>query len=93
MLARVVDEELLEVIAGGGEDNLVTLEAAPVAGEGHVGEGLGVEEPLKHGEHVGLVLGPPQAEHLGQRVQPGDGQLRQQAEKEKWLERLFFMHV
>ncbi len=88
MLARVVDEELLEVVAGRGEDDLVTLEASPVTGEGHVSEGLGVEQPLKHGEHVGLVLGPPQAEHLGQRVQPGDGQLRQQAAKRKWLEKV-----
>lgn len=57
MLARVVDEEFLEVVAGRGEDDLVTLEAAPVTGEGHVSEGLGVQQPLKHGEHVGLVLG------------------------------------
>ena len=58
MLARVVDEELLEVVAGRGEDDLVTLEAAPVTGEGHVSEGLRVQQPLKHREHVGLVLGP-----------------------------------
>ena len=64
----------------------MTLEAAPVTGEGHVSEGLGVQQQLKHGEHVGLVLGPPQAEHLGQRVQPGDRQLRQQAAKRKCLE-------
>ena len=64
----------------------MTLEAAPVTGEGHVSEGLRVQQPLKHREHVGLVLGPPQAEHLGQRVQPGDGQLRQQAAKRKCLE-------
>ena len=43
--------------SGRGEDDLVTLEAAPVTGEGHVSEGLGVQQPLKHGEHVGLVLG------------------------------------
>ena len=86
MLARVVDEKLLEVVAGCCEDDLVTLEAASITGEGHISEGLGVQEPLKHCEHVGLVLGPPEAEHLGQRVQPGDGQLRQQAEKKQSLE-------
>ena len=35
----------------------MTLEAASVTGEGHISEGLGVQQPLKHGEHVGLVLG------------------------------------
>ena len=70
MLARVVHEEVLEVVARRGEYDLVTLEAASVTGESDVGEGLGVEEPLEHGEHVGLVLGPPQAELVGQRVQP-----------------------
>ena len=29
MLARVVDKELLEVVAGRSEDDLLTLEAAP----------------------------------------------------------------
>ena len=54
------------------------LEAASVVGEGDVSEGLGVEQPLEHREHVGLVLGPAEAEHLGQRVQPRDVELRQQ---------------
>ena len=89
MLARVVNEEFLEVVAGRGEDDLVTLEAASVTGEGHISEGLRVQEPLKHGEHVGLVLSPPEAEHLGQRVQPGDGQLRQQAENKKQCLEMF----
>ena len=44
--------------SGRGEDDLVTLEAAPVTGEGHVSEGLGVQQPLKRGEHVGLVQCP-----------------------------------
>ena len=83
MFTGVVHEEFLEVIAGGREDDLVALEAASVAGEGDVCEGLGVEQPLEHREHVGLVLGPAQAEHLGQRVQPRDGQLRQQTENNK----------
>ena len=48
MLAGVVNEELLEVVAGRGEDNLVTLEASSVTGEGDISEGLRVQEPLKH---------------------------------------------
>ena len=93
MLARVVHEEVLEVVARRGEYDLVTLEAASVTGESDVGEGLGVEEPLEHGEHVGLVLGPPQAELVGQRVQPRDGELRQQAEIHQNLERIVFLRV
>ena len=40
MLAVVVDEQLLEVVGGGGEDNLVALQAAPVARQGYVTERL-----------------------------------------------------
>ena len=83
MFTGVLHEEFLEVVAGGREDDLVALEAASVAGEGDVSEGLGVEQPLEHREHVCLVLGPAEAEHLRQRVQPRDGQLRQQTENNK----------
>ena len=70
MFAVVVDEQLLEVVGGGGEDNLVALDAAAVTGEGHVCEGLAGQKFVKDRQHVGLVVGPPEAEHLGQRIHP-----------------------
>ena len=59
----------------------MTFEATPITGKGDIRKGLTLKELLKHGEHVGLVLGPSEREDLGEWVHAGDGQLWQQTEK------------
>ena len=89
MLAVVLHEELLEVVGAGREDHLVTLDGAAVTGQGHVCEGLAGQKFVKDRQHVGLVVGPPQAEHLGQGIHPRYRQLRQQTEKIYKLGKIF----
>ena len=81
MFAGIIHEEFLEVVRWGSQHDLVALDAAAVAGQRHVSEGFGLEQLLEHGEHVGLVLGPSQGEHLGDGIHPRYRQLRQQTEK------------
>ena len=42
----------------------MTFEATPITGKGDIRKGLTLKELLKHGEHVGLVLGPSEREDL-----------------------------
>ena len=65
----------------------MTFQASTITGKGDISKGLTLKELLKHGEHVGLVLGPSEGEDLGQWVHAGDGQLWQQTETKMKLER------
>ena len=76
VVAHVLREQRLEVRGAGAEDDLVTLEAGPVAGDSDVAEGLRLEEVVEDGEQVGAVVVPPEAELLRGRVHLGDGELR-----------------
>ena len=76
VVAHVLREQRLEVRGAGAEDDLVTLEAGAVAGDGDVAEGLRLEEVVEDGEQVGAVVVPPEAELLRGRVHLGDGELR-----------------
>ena len=70
VLGGVLLQQGLEVGRAGGQDHLVRLAALPVAGQGHVAEGLLVPQMLEGGDHVGLEIIPAEAEllvvrHLG----------------------------
>lgn len=65
VLARVVEEQGLEVGTAGRQDHLVGLDRVSVAGEGHVDEALALEQLIEHVGQVGLVVVPAQAELLG----------------------------
>lgn len=45
--------------------NLVCLQVLSLDGQRHVGEGFRVQQLVEHGQHVGLVVVPPEAESLG----------------------------
>ena len=64
VLGGVLLQQGLEVGRAGGQDHLVRLAALPVAGQGHVAEGLLVPQMLEGGDHVGLEIIPPQTELL-----------------------------
>ena len=76
VLARVLHEELLEVGAACREDHLVAFDGGAVAGQGHVAEGLGLQQVVQDRQQVVPVVVPSQAKHLGQRIHFRDGELR-----------------
>jgi len=51
-------EQLAEVGTAGGEDDAVGLDAAPLAGEGYVHEGLVVPQILEGRGYAALVVVP-----------------------------------
>lgn len=64
VLARVVEEERLEVGTAGGQHHLVRLDGVAVAGECDVDEGLALEELVEDVGQVGLVVVPSETELL-----------------------------
>ena len=64
VLGRVLLQQSLEVGTAGRENHLVSLAALPVAGNGHVAEGLLVPEVLEGSHHVGLEVVPSQTKLL-----------------------------
>lgn len=64
MLARVLKEQRLEVGAARGQDHLVGLHRVSVTGQGHVHEGLALQQLIEDVGQIGLVVVPSQAELL-----------------------------
>lgn len=64
MLARICLEQLLEVRAARGKDDLVRLESPAVAREGNVDEVLVISQRLELARDVRLKVIPPQAKLL-----------------------------
>ena len=62
---RGVVQERLKVGRAGGQNHLVGLQLKAVAGQGHVHEGLRVQEVLEHGQEVVLVVVPAKTVLLG----------------------------
>lgn len=58
VLARVVEEESLEVGTAGGQDHLVRLDGVAVTGECDIDEGLALEKLVEDVGKVGLVVVP-----------------------------------
>lgn len=64
MLAWIRLEQLLEVRAARGEDNLVRLETPTIAGEGDINKVLVIPEGLELAGDISLKVVPTQAKLL-----------------------------
>ena len=83
MFARILHEQSLEIWWASRENHFVAFNRSVIACQCDITKCLRLVKVVQHRQEVVLVIVPLEAEHLGQGVHLGDGELGQQTEKKE----------